>query len=261
MEKNVDLSMFSLEGRTALVTGASSGIGRVLAIGLAGAGARVVALARRMERLQDLVCEIEKRGGEAIAAQADVTDTESLERAFDVAEQGFGTVDIVVSNAGISGNTRNFLKTDSSTRDDVFDTNFRGVWNVGQVAARRMVSARQVGSIINVASVLGLGAQPGLASYCASKGAVIQLTRSMAIDLIKHGIRVNALAPGWFKTEINDVFFESAGGQDYIARMPARRLGTLDELVGPVVMLASNAGSFMNGSVVVVDGALDALVA
>ncbi len=253
--------MFSLEGRTALVTGASSGIGRVLALGLAGAGARVAAVARRMERLEHVVREIEAQGGAAVAAQANVTDTESLERAFDLAEQAFGTVDIVVSNAGISGDTRNFLKTDSSTRDDVFDTNFRGVWNVGQVAARRMVSAGKGGSIINVASVLGRGAQPGLASYCASKGAVIQLTRSMAIDLIKHGIRVNALAPGWFKTEINDAFFESAGGRDYVARMPARRLGSLDELVGPVVLLASNAGSFMNGSVVVVDGALDALVA
>lgn len=253
--------MFSLEGRTAVVTGASSGIGRVLALGLAGAGARVVAVARRMERLQDVVREIEAQGGAAIAAQANVTDTESLERAFDLAEQAFGTVDIVVSNAGISGDTRNFLKTDSSTRDDVFDTNFRGVWNVGQVAARRMVSAGKGGSIINVASVLGRGVQPGLASYCASKGAVIQLTRSMAIDLTKHSIRVNALAPGWFKTEINDAFFESAWGQDYVARMPARRLGALDELVGPVVLLASSAGSFMNGSVVVVDGALDALVA
>ncbi len=254
-------SMFSLEGRIALVTGASSGIGRALALGLATAGAQIVTVARRADRLEDLVREISQQGGNAIAARADVTDIDSIEAAFDQAEQKLGTVDIVVSNAGISGDTQNFLKTNASARDAVFDTNFRGVWNVGQVAARRMVSAGKGGSIINVASVLGLGVQPGLASYCASKGAVIQLTRSMAIDLIKHGIRVNALAPGWFKTEINDAFFESAGGQDYIARMPARRLGTLDELVGPVVLLASNAGSFMNGSVMVVDGALDALIA
>lgn len=253
-------SMFSLDGRVALVTGASSGIGRALALGLATAGAQIVAVARRVDRLEDLVREIGQQGGTAIASQADVTDMDGIEAAFDQAEQKLGTVDIVVSNAGISGDTKNFLKTDAPARDAVFDTNFRGVWNVGQAAARRMVSAGKGGSIINVASVLGLGVQPGLASYCASKGAVIQLTKSMAIDLMKHGIRVNALAPGWFKTEINTEYFETSAGLDYVARMPARRLGRLEELVGPVVLLASDAGSFMNGSVVAVDGALNALV-
>ena len=252
--------LFSLRERTALITGASSGIGRVLAQGLAAAGARVVVVARRADRLDELVEEIERQGGTAIAAPADVTAIESVERAFDAAEEAFGTVDVVVSNAGVT-DARNFLNIDAASRDKVFDINLGGVWNVGQIAARRMVAAKCGGSIINVASVLGLGVQPGLASYCASKGAVIQLTRAMAIDLIKHGIRVNAVAPGWFKTELNDTFFESAAGKDYVARMPARRLGQIEELVGPVILLASDAGSFMNGAVVVVDGALNALVA
>lgn len=259
-EAVVNSDLFSLDGRVALVTGASSGIGRVLALGLAAAGAKVVAVARRADRLKDLVSEIERQGGSAIAAQADVTDMDSVERAFDEAEQHFGTVDVVVSNAGVT-DTRTFLKVDAAARDAVLDTNFRGVWNVGQTAARRMVAAGRNGSIINVASVLGLGVQPGLASYCASKGAVIQLTRAMAIDLLQHGIRVNALAPGWFKTELNDAFFESPAGLDRIKRMPARRLGRIDELIGPVILLASDAGSFINGSVMAVDGALNALIA
>lgn len=252
--------LFSLQGRVALVTGASSGIGRVLAKGLAAEGASVVGVARRADRLDQLVGEIREKGGEAVAAQADVTDAESIERAFDTAEAEFGTVDVVISNAGIS-DPKNFLKIDAAARDAVFDTNFQGVWNVGQVAARRLVEAGKPGSIINIASVLGLGVQPGLSSYCASKGAVIQLTRAMAIDLLPQGIRVNAVAPGWFKTKINDAYFESPAGLERIAKMPARRLGRIEELVGPVVLLASDAGSFMNGSVVVVDGALDALIA
>ena len=252
--------LFSLSGRVALVTGASSGIGRALALGLAAAGARVVAVARRADRLDGLVREIEQSGGSALAAQADVTDAESIERAFDAAENAYGIVNVIVSNAGVT-DARNFLKIDAAARDAVFDTNLRGVWNVGQAAARRLVAAKAGGSIINVASVLGLGVQPGLASYCASKGAVIQLTRSMAIDLTKHNIRVNALAPGWFKTELNEEFFDSPTGIERIAQMPARRLGKIEELVGPVVMLASDAGSFINGSVIAVDGALNALIA
>ena len=256
----MNLDIFSLSGRVALVTGASSGIGRILAQGLAAAGACVVAVARRTERLKDLVAEIERSGGRAIAVQGDVTDPESIARAFDAAENAFGIVDVIVSNAGVT-EARNFLKIDAAARDAIFDTNLRGVWNVGQEAARRLVGAGKGGSIINVASVLGLAVQPGLASYCSSKGAVIQLTRAMAVDLTRHNIRVNALAPGWFKTELNEAFFDSPAGAERVAQMPARRLGKIEELIGPVIMLASDAGSFVNGSVVVVDGALNALVA
>ena len=254
---NTDL--FSLSGRVALITGASSGIGRALAKGLARSDARIVAVARRADRLSDLVQEISDTGGDAIAVSADVTDATSIEHAFDEAQRAFGVADVIISNAGISA-PGNFLKTDADSRDAVFDTNIRGVWNVGQAGARRLIAAGKPGAIINVASVLGMGVQPGLASYCASKGAVIQLTRAMAIDLMRHGIRVNALAPGWFRTELNADYFDSEGGQEYVARMPARRLGIIEELIGPVILLASDAGSFMNGSVLTVDGALGAVI-
>ncbi|MGE3599117.1 MAG: SDR family NAD(P)-dependent oxidoreductase [Dehalococcoidia bacterium] len=256
----MSLDLFSLRGRVALVTGASSGIGHVLSRGLADAGASVAVAARREARLAELVAEIEGCGGRALAVGMDVTDRASIARAFDEAERVLGVVDIVVSNAGTS-EPQNFLKIDERSRDHVFDTNFKGVWHVGQEAARRLVAAGRPGSIINVSSVLGLGVQPGQASYCASKGAVIQLTRAMAIDLMRHGIRVNSIAPGWFRTELNAEMFDAPSGQDYIRRMPARRLGKLEELIGPTVLLASDAGSFVNGAVLTVDGALSAVIA
>lgn len=249
-----DSTQFSLAGRIALITGASSGIGREVARGLAQAGAKVAVAARRRDKLQTLVEEIGGAGQQALAVAMDVTDRASVTSAFDEITAQWGTVDVVVNNAGVAEPTH-FLKTDDASLDFVMNTNFRGVWHVAQEGAARMVSAGIGGSIINIASVLGLGAQPGQTSYCASKGAVINLTRAMSLDLIRHGIRVNAIAPGWFKTEINEDFFASPAGQAYIEQMPARRLGKLEELVGPVLLLASDAGSFVNGSVLTVDGA------
>jgi NAD(P)-dependent dehydrogenase (short-subunit alcohol dehydrogenase family) len=248
------LKQFSLEGHTALVTGASSGIGRALALGLSGAGAAVVVAARRSERLAELVGEIEQAGGQALAVAMDVTDRASVAAAYDHAAGHFGTIDVIVNNAGVA-DPRGFLKIDDASLDFVMDTNFRGVWHVAQEGTRRLVAAGQRGSIINIASVLGLGAQPGQTAYCASKAAVIHFTRSLALDMMRHGIRVNAIAPGWFRTEINAEYFDSPAGSAYVEQMPARRLGRLEELVGPVLLLASDAGSFVNGSVLPVDGA------
>lgn len=254
------LEKFSLAGNTALVTGASSGIGFVVAKGLADAGARVAA-ARRVDRVAGLAAEIGAAGGTAIGVAMDVTSRASISAAYDEAEGQFGVIDIIiVNNAGISA-PMNFLKVDEKTRDSVFDTNFKGVWDVAQEGVQRMITAGRGGSIINVSSVLGLAVQGGQTAYCSSKGATIQLTRAMSIDLMKHNIRVNTVAPGWFKTELNSDYFETDAGRDYIRRMPARRLGELEELVGPIVLLASAAGSFVNGSVLVVDGALNAVVA
>lgn len=248
-------TQFTLPNRTALITGASSGIGAVLAKGLSAAGATVVLAARRAERIEKLVDEIEETGGRAVAVNMDVTQRESIKHAFDLAERVVGTIDIVINNAGVA-DPKNFARITDEERDFVMNTNFNGVWNVAQEATQRMIQAGRSGCVVNIASVLGLTAKPGQTSYCASKGAVIQLTRAMALDLIKHNIRVNAIAPGWFKTEINEAHFESPAGQEHIQNMPARRLGNLQELIGPVLMLCSEAGSFVNGAVIPVDGAI-----
>lgn len=250
----MNLDQFSLAGKIALVTGASSGIGDSVARGLAAAGAIIIAGARRVDRLEQLVAEIEADGGQAMAVRIDVTDRKNIEQALDAAEAKFGVIDTVINNAGVA-DSKPFLETGADSRDFVMDTNFKGVWDVAQQTAQRMVNADKPGSIINIASVLGLGAQVGLTSYCASKGAVVQLTRSMALDLGRYNIRVNAIAPGWFVTEINENFLHSESGQAFLKRTPARRAGQVEELVGPIIMLASEAGSFVNGAILAVDGA------
>ncbi|MBW2289410.1 MAG: glucose 1-dehydrogenase [Deltaproteobacteria bacterium] len=248
------LSQFSLDGRIALVTGASSGIGRGVAKGLAKAGATIIAAARRLDRLEELVTEIETDGGRALAVRVDVTDKVSIETALDRAESSFGVVDIVINNAGV-GAPEPFLNIDDENFDNTMNTNFKGVWYIAQEAARRMAGAKKPGSIINIASMLGIRALSGYTAYCSSKGAVLQLTRCMALDLGRYGIRVNAIAPGWFVTEMNEDYLGSEEGQAYLSQTPARRAGEVEELVGPIVMLASEAGSFVNGAVLPVDGA------
>ena len=251
---------FSLAGRTALVSGASSGLGARFARVLAAAGAAVVLGARRAERLQALAASITGEGGHALAVTLDVTDDASVAAAFDAAEAAFGTVDVAVCNAGI-GATAAITESGPEDWDAVLEVNLNGVRRVGRECARRLVAAGRPGSIVNVASVLGLLAQANHAGYAASKGAVIQLTRVMALDLARHGIRVNALAPGYVATEINAAFFASEAGQRYVGRLPARRLGTPEELDGPLLLLASDAGSYVNGAVLVVDGAHSAKLA
>jgi len=251
----MSLNQFSLNDRIALVTGASSGIGHCLAKGLAAAGAKVVVAARRTDKLAELVLDIQNAGGKALAVAMDVTDKETIAAAYEQAETTFGTIDVIINNAGVA-DAKNFLKIDDESLDFVMNTNFGGVWHVAQEGAKRLVAAKKPGSIINIASVLGITAKSGQTSYCASKGAVVQLTRAMSLDLMRNNIRVNAIAPGWFKTEINQDYFNSPAGSDYIATMPAKRLGNVEELVGPVIMLASDAGSFVTGAVIPVDGAI-----
>jgi NAD(P)-dependent dehydrogenase (short-subunit alcohol dehydrogenase family) len=236
-----------------LVTGASSGLGAEFARILAAAGARVLVGARRTERLDALVAEILAAGGEGTAVSMDVTDGDSIQSAFDAAEAAYGPVQILVNNAGVSRN--GFLRRLSENDwDAVLDTNLKAVWRVAVEAANRMVAGSVEGSVINISSVLAFGTSKVLGSYMAAKAGVVQLTKAMAVEWADNNIRVNALAPGYFPTEINEGFFETEKGKAMIDRIPQRRTGQPAELAGPLLLLASDASSYMTGSVVTVDG-------
>lgn len=244
---------FDLTGRIALVTGASSGLGRRFAIVLASAGAKVVLAARRRQRLELLAGEIEAGGGSALPVVMDVTDSQSVAAGYAAAEAAFGPIGIVVANAGVPSAGAVSDTTDEAWRS-VLDVNLDGVFRVAREAARAMRRHGQGGSIIATSSVIGQAVLPTLAAYAASKAGVVALTRTMALELVRDRIRVNTIAPGYFRTEINDEFLESSAGQKLIAKVPMRRLGQLKELDGPLLLLASDAGSFMTGTTLFADG-------
>lgn len=244
---------FDLQGRIALVTGASSGLGLHFAGALAAAGASVAVAARRTDRLQQAVEAIEAAGGRALAVPADVTELASVRACFAAVEARWGTVDLVVNNAGAAV-ARPLLEQTEEDWDAVVDTNLKGAWFVAQEGARRMVAAGRPGAIVNIASITGERVAGGVAPYCASKAGLIHLTRAMALELARHRIRVNALAPGYIETELNRDFLASTAGERLQARIPQGRFGRPEELVGPLLLLASDAGAFMTGSVLSVDG-------
>jgi 3-oxoacyl-[acyl-carrier protein] reductase len=243
--------MFDLTGHVALVTGASSGLGAHFAEVLAENGAKVVLVARRADRLEALKKKIESAGGQAVAAEADVLDRDAMKRAFDTAEAAFGIVTVLVNNAGITHADR-VADMPEETWRRVLGTNLDAVLYWAQEAARRMIAARKQGAIVNIASILGYGVSKGVAAYSVAKAGVVQLTGALALELAFKGVRVNAIAPGFVVTEINDDYLKSR--PDMTRNIPAGRFGETRDLDGALLLLASDAGRFMAGSTIVVDG-------
>ncbi len=244
---------FDLTGRHVLVTGASGGLGEHFARMLAARGAIVTLAARREAALARVVAAITAAGGRARAEAMDVTDAAVVAGALDRAEAASGPVSVLVNNAGVAA-TAAALDLDEAGWDQVVNTNLRGAWLVAQAAARRMVAAGGGGSIVNIASILGLRVSGGVVPYAVSKAGVIQMTKALALEWARHGIRVNALAPGYIETELNRDFFATDAGRALLRRIPQRRLGQAGELDGALLLLASDAGAYMTGSVVAVDG-------
>ena len=246
--------LFSLKGRVALVTGASSGLGQQFARTLAENGASVALVARRAERLTAFKAELEKRGAKAVAIEADVTDREQMIRAFDKAESAFGTVTILVNNAGVAQQAVRATDVSAEEWRRVLSTDLDAVFYWAQEAARRMLDAKAKGSIVNIASVLGFGVAKGVAAYATAKAGVVQITKALSLELAFKGVRVNAIAPGWFVTEINDDYLNSEAGAAIKRDIPMGRFGADGDLAGALLLLTSDAGSNITGATVVVDG-------
>ena len=245
-------TLFDLSGAVALVTGASSGLGRRFALVLAEHGASVVLVARRKERLEALAAEIEAAGGRALPIAADVGDRAEIARAFDAAQAKFGPVTVLINNAGVA-KPQSFLGMRDETWRETLGINLDAVVATAQEAARRMVAAGG-GAIVNIASILSFGVQKGNLAYAVSKAAVLQATRAMALELAPKGVRVNAIAPGYFSTEINADYLASPQGEAMSRAVPMGRFGQEGELDGALLLLASRAGSFITGATIVVDG-------
>jgi NAD(P)-dependent dehydrogenase (short-subunit alcohol dehydrogenase family) len=250
---NKALDRFSLKGRTALVSGASSGMGRHFVKTLADAGAQVVCAARRKDSIESIAAEIRAAGGKAVAVELDIGSTESVTKAFDAAEKAFnGPVDLLVNNAGQIVFAP-FPDISDEQWSNLLNVNLSGSMRMSREFSKRLIAAGKPGSIVNITSITGQQTKPYLSIYGTAKAALIHLTKQMAIDLLPHKIRVNSIAPGYFRTEMVDWYFDSPEGKAEVENLPAKRVGLLEELDGPLLLLASDAGSYMNGAIVPVD--------
>ena len=254
---NPTLKSFDLTGRTALITGSSAGIGFALARGLAGAGARIVLNARNADKLEAAAATLRGDGADIVTASFDVTSGEAVKEAIDRIEREVGPIDILINNAGMQRRAP-LDQFEEAHWHELMKTNLDSVFLVGQAVARHMIG-RKHGKIVNVCSVQSELGRPGIAPYTASKGAVKMLTKGMAIDWGQHGIQVNGLGPGYFKTELNEALVKNEDFSKWlIGRTPSRRWGDVEDLVGAAVFLSSAASNFVNGHILYVDGGVTA---
>ena len=248
-----ELPSFGLGGQVALVTGASSGIGRHLADLLAAAGAKVALAARRVDRLAEAARDIEAAGGECLPIACDVTMSDSIAAAVNTAETELGPLTILVNNAGVVV-SKPVLQHTEAEWDYVVDTNLKGAWLTAREFAEHLVARQRPGRIVNIASGLGMRTIARVPSYCAAKAGLIHLTHVLAMELARHGILVNAIASGYVETDFNREFLRSEAGKKLEARIPLRRVGRPDDLDGAMLLLASPAGAYITGAVIAVDG-------
>jgi NAD(P)-dependent dehydrogenase (short-subunit alcohol dehydrogenase family) len=249
----IELPSFDLTGEVALVTGASSGIGRHLAELLAAAGAKVALAARRVDRLAETAREIEAAGGESLPIACDVTRSDGVATAVAKAETELGPLTILVNNAGVVVSKPLFEHTEADW-DYVLDTNLKGAWLAAREFAHHLVGLKRPGRIINISSVLGFRTIGRVPAYCTAKAGLTHLTHVLAMELARYGILVNALAPGYVETDFNRAFFQTEAGKALISRIPLKRLGQTEDLDGALLFLASPASAYVTGAVIAVDG-------
>jgi len=249
------VGLFSLEGKHVAITGASSGFGSHFAGVVAEAGGRVTLGARRTDRIQQRVDEINEAGGQGFGAALDVRDRESMASFFSAAEDAFGPVHVLINNAGIEAGAKTYTMIDEDDWDAVMDTNLKSAWLMSKLYTERVVANEQGGgNSINVSSITDTRTIKGQCPYAVSKGGLTRMTEVLALEAPKFGIRVNALAPGYILTDVSRLLLESDEAPEFMKGIPMRRFGEFDDLDGPLLLLASDASSYMNGSIVVVDG-------
>ena len=249
------MNPFRLEDKNIVITGASSGLGRHFAGVLSQAGANVILGARREEKIAERVEELRVAGGQARGFRLDVRDTESIRSFLDSAEKAFGPIDVVINNAGVEPGPKTYTMIDEQDWDLVMETNLKSVWLISKMFTEQVIrNERKTGNIVNISSITDTRSIKGQFPYAVSKGALTRMTEVMALEAAKYGIRVNALAPGYFLTDVSRVLLESDKAPDFIKGIPMRRLGEFPDLDGAILLLASDASSYMTGSVIVVDG-------